>query len=78
MGDLKNLFDFKDKYTVHIPLVNTELKGKNSVRYNSVVIWNVIPINIRTATHPLMILRIELNLGNQSAHANSVKPCHKA
>ena len=77
MGDLKNLFDFKDKYTVHIPLVNTELKGKNSVRYNSVVIWNAIPIN-RTATHPLMILRIELNLGNQSAHANSVKPCHKA
>ena len=28
--DLKNLFDFKDKYTVHIPLVNTELRGKNS------------------------------------------------
>ena len=29
VGDFKNLFDFKDKYTLHIPSVNTELKGKN-------------------------------------------------
>ena len=35
-------FDFKDKYTIHIPLVNTEceLKGKNSIRYFDAVIWN--------------------------------------
>ena len=50
MGDFKNLFDFKDKYTVHMPSVNAELKGKNSVRYFDVVIWNAILINIRTAT----------------------------
>ena len=29
VGDFNNLFDFKDQYTLHIPLVNTELKGKN-------------------------------------------------
>ena len=50
VGDFKNLFDFKDKYTIHIPLVNTELKGKNSIRYFGAVIWNAIPINIKTAT----------------------------
>ena len=50
LGDFKNFFDFKDKYTVHIPLVSTELKGKNSIRYFGVVIWNAIPINIKTAT----------------------------
>ena len=50
VGDLKNLFDFKDEYTVHIPLVNTELKGKNSIRYFGAVIWNTISINIKTAT----------------------------
>ena len=49
-GDFKNLFDFKDKYTIHIPLVNTELKGKNSIRYFGAVIWNAILINIKTAT----------------------------
>ena len=50
VGDFKNLFDFKDKYTVHIPLVHTEFKGKNSIRYFSAVIWNAIPINIKTTT----------------------------
>ena len=50
VGDFKNLFDFKDKYTLHIPLVNTELKGKNSIRYFGAVIWNAIPHNIKTAT----------------------------
>ena len=44
------MFDFKDKYTLHIPLVNTELKGKTSIRYFGVVIWNAIPIYIMTAT----------------------------
>ena len=46
VGDFKNLFDFKDKYTVHIHLINTELKDKNSIRYFGAVIWNTIPINI--------------------------------
>ena len=50
VGDFKNLFDFKDKYTLHIPLVNTELRGKNLIRYFGEVIWNAIPINIKTAT----------------------------
>ena len=50
MGDLKNLVGFKDKYTVHIPLVNTKLKGKNSIRCFGAVILNAIPINIKTAT----------------------------
>ena len=50
VGDFKNLFDFKDKYTLHILLVITELKDKNSVRYLVAVIWNAIPINIKTAT----------------------------
>ena len=27
----ENLFDFKDKYNLHNFLVNTELKGKNSI-----------------------------------------------
>ena len=44
------MLDFTDKYTLHIPLVNTELKGKTSIRYFGVVIWNAIPINIKTAT----------------------------
>ena len=48
VGSFKDLFDFKDKYTIHIPLVNTELKGKNSIRYFGAVVWNAIPINIRT------------------------------
>ena len=30
VGDSKNLFDFKYQYTLHIPLINTELKGKIS------------------------------------------------
>ena len=30
-----------------IPLVNTVLKGKNSIRYLGPVIWNSIPLNIR-------------------------------
>ena len=50
VGDFKNLFDFKDKFTVHIPLLNTELTVKNSIRYFIAVIWNAIPINIKTAT----------------------------
>ena len=50
VGDFKNLFGFKDKYTLHIPLVNTELKGKKSIRYFGAVIWNAIPHNIKTAT----------------------------
>ena len=50
VGDFKNLFDFKDQYTLHIPLVNTELKGKNVIGYFSAVIWNAIPVNIKIAT----------------------------
>ena len=50
VGGFKNLFDFKDKYTIHIALVNTELKGKNSIRYFGAVIWKAILINIKTAT----------------------------
>ena len=30
VGDSKKLFDFKYQYTLHIPLINTELKGKIS------------------------------------------------
>ena len=36
--DFKNLLDFKDQYTLYIPLVDTELKGKNSIRYFSGII----------------------------------------
>ena len=50
VGDFKNLFDFKDQYTLHTPLVNTELKGKNSIRYFGAVVWNAVPVNIKTAT----------------------------
>ena len=50
VGDFKNLFDFKDKYTLHILSVNTKLKGKNQIRYFGAVIWNAIPFNIKTAT----------------------------
>ena len=50
VGYFENLFDYKDQYTLHIPLVNTELKEKNSIRYFGAVIWNVIPLNIKTAT----------------------------
>ena len=49
-GDFANLFNFKDQYTIHIPSVNTELKGKNSIRYFGAIIWNAIPLNIKTAT----------------------------
>ena len=49
-GEFENLFDFKDQYTIHIPSVNTELKGKNSIRYFGAVIWNAIPLSIKTAT----------------------------
>ena len=50
VSDFKNLFDFKDHYTLHIPLVNAELKGKNPIRYFAAVIWNAIPDNVKTAT----------------------------
>ena len=33
LGDFKNLFDFKGKYTLHIPLFDTELNSK------SVIFW---------------------------------------
>ena len=49
-GDFANLFNFKDQYTIHIPSVNTEVKGKNSIRYFGAIIWNAIPLNIKTAT----------------------------
>ena len=48
--EIENLFDFKDQYTIHIPSVNTELKGKNSIRYFGAVIWNAIPLSIKTAS----------------------------
>ena len=48
--DFKNLFDFKDQYTSHISLNNTELKGRNLIKYFGAVIWNAIQINIKTAT----------------------------
>ena len=31
VGDFENFFHFRNKYTLHIPLINTELKGKNSI-----------------------------------------------
>ena len=51
VGDFKNLFHFKDKDTLRIPFVNTELEGKNLIRYFGVVICNAIPINIKTAVY---------------------------
>ena len=50
VGEFKNLFNFKDQYTIHVPSVNTELKGKNSIRYFGAIIWNSIPLSIKTAT----------------------------
>ena len=53
-SDFKELFVFKSnnynirsKYELAIPLVNTVLKGKNSIRYLGPIIWNSIPLNIR-------------------------------
>ena len=55
-GDFKELFIFKNnnyntrsKYELAIPLVNTALKGKNSIRYLGPIIWNSIPFNIKCA-----------------------------
>ena len=31
VGDFENFFHFRNKYTLHIPLINTELKSKNSI-----------------------------------------------
>ena len=49
-GEFKNLFNFKDQYNLHVPLVNTELKGKNSIGYFGAVIWNSIPPSIKKVT----------------------------
>ena len=46
----ENLFGLKDQYTLDIHLVNTQLKGRNSIKYFGSVIWNAIPPNIKTAT----------------------------
>ena len=50
VGDFKNLFDLKINIPYIPPLVNAELKGKNSIKYFGAVIWNATPINIKTAT----------------------------
>ena len=50
VGDFKNLFHFKDQYTLHVLLLNTELKGQSSIRHFGAVIWNAIPVNTKTAT----------------------------
>ena len=47
VGDFKSLFDFKDQYALHIHLVNTDFKFKNSIRYFVAVVSNAIPINIK-------------------------------
>ena len=39
-----------NRYTLHVPSVNTELKGKNSIRYFGAVIWNSIPPSIKKVT----------------------------
>lgn len=50
MEYFENLFGLKDQYTLDICLVNTQLKGRNSIKYFGSVIWNAIPPNIKTAT----------------------------
>ena len=40
----------RSNITIHIPSVNTELKGKNSSRYFGAFIWNAIPLSIKTAS----------------------------
>jgi len=52
VSDIKDLFPintnrYKDNNDLMIPSVNTELKGKNSLRYLGPVIWNSIPSDIR-------------------------------
>ena len=42
-----NNYSMRSKYELAVPLVNTVLKGKNSLRYFGPVIWNSIPIDIR-------------------------------
>ena len=77
-GDFTNLFNFKDQYTIHIPSVNTELKGKNSIRYFDAIIWNAIPLNIKTATSLNAFKnRIGSNLGNRIVHVDLVKLIYK-
>ena len=40
VGDFKDFFDFKDQYALHIPLVNTELKGKNLITLRiEIFVW---------------------------------------
>ena len=53
VGDFEHVFGFKDWYALHIPLVNTEFKCKNCVRYFGAVICNAL-----RQTHPLMFSTI--------------------
>ena len=42
-----NRHNIRSKCDLAVPLVNTVLKGKNSLRYFGPVIWNSIPLDIR-------------------------------
>ena len=42
-----NNYNTRSKYDLTIPLVNSVLKGQNSLRYLGPIIWNSIPLNIR-------------------------------
>ena len=43
-----NNYNTRSNYDLAIPLVNTVLRGKNSLRYLGSIIWNSIPLNIRS------------------------------
>ena len=73
-GEFENLFDFKDQYTIHIPSVNTELKGKNSIRYFGAVIWNAIPLSIKTAT-PLNVFKNRIKSWKPNCSCRLCKTC---
>ena len=46
-SEVANNYNTRSNYHLAIPLVNTVLRGKNSLRYLGPIIWNSIPLDIR-------------------------------
>ena len=49
VGDFKELFAFKDQFSIFVPSVNTKVYGKSSLRYFGAGLWNSIPDSIKCA-----------------------------
>ena len=50
VSDFKELFAFKDQFSIFVPSVNIEIYGKSSLRYFGAVLWNSILYIIKCAT----------------------------